>query len=322
MSQLSRRSGGPYSSDNAGIGGLPSIIPDIPICAVFIAIYICFAATNQLIFRTNHRRHHKFVLSLLLFGFSMARIVTLVLRIAWANRQHNIRLAIAAQIFLNAGILIIYILNLILAQRILRAMQPQIGWNPVLRTTYKVLYITIGLSLAMVITSVVLSLYTLDTHTRSTCRDIQLAALTYLLIFTCLPLIHIAAAILSSTPKNVETFGEGTMSSKLIIVSLSTCLCMLIAGFKAGITWSAPQPATSPPWYDSKACFYLFNFTCEVLILSILTFSRIDKRFFVPDGCKQAGDYTRLRDQDAVEEKNDPSKLSLGDDRMTRQQAE
>lgn len=296
MLHLSQRSlGGPYASDIAEFGGLPTITPDIPICAVFIAFYICFAATNMTIFQINSRRRHKFVLSGMLFGFCMARIATLVVRIVWANRQHNVRLAIAANIFVNAGILLVYIINLVLAQRILRAMQPQIGWNPVLRAIYKVFYTSIGVALVMVITAVVVSLYTLDTHTRSTCRGVELAALTYLLIITCLPVLHIAASLLLPTPRDAENFGEGSIRSKIIIVSLSACLCMLMAGFKAGVNWSPPRPAIDPAWYDSKPCFYIFNFMCEILILCLLTFSRIDKRFFVPNGCNQAGDYTRLK---------------------------
>ncbi|KAN0115125.1 Protein of unknown function (DUF3112) domain containing protein [Hyaloscypha variabilis] len=297
---LQARSGGPYPSNAAGLGGLPTKATDVPICSVFIVLYLFSAATNSTIFRRNRRKNHKFILSVLLTGFSMARVGTLVLRIAWANRQHNIRLAIAAQIFVNAGILIIYILNLILAQRILRAKQPAFGWHPILRVSYKILYCGIGLALAMVIASVVVSLYTLNTHTRSICRDIQLAALTYLLCFTCLPLIHIAAAFL--LPKsNEETFGKGGIKNKTIILLISSSLCMVIAGFKAGANWSPPRLANNPAWYDSKACFYIFNFTLEISILCTFIFGRIDQRFHVPNGCKQAGDYTRLQQKSSLE---------------------
>lgn len=326
MSHLSlRSSGGPYASTAAGMGGLPTITPDIPVCAVFLLLYVCFAATNMTIFQINGRRHHKFLLSVMMFGFCMARIATLVLRIVWATRQRNIQLAIAAQILVNAGVLTAYIINLILAQRILRATQPHIGWNPVVRASYKVLYVSLGGALVMVIASSVISLYTLDMHTRSICGDIQLAAITFLLIFTCLPPIHIAAAVLLPTRKDAETFGQGSMRSKLIILTLSACLCMLIAGFKAGVTWSPARPATNPAWFHSKACFYVFNFACEILVLCVLTFSRIDKRFFVPNGCKQAGDYTRLQEEAQevalAETYNDSPYLPLDDDMKARQKA-
>ena len=290
--------GGPYLSETAGLGGVPTPATDIPICAVFTLVYLCFAATNSTIFQQNRRKDHKFLLSVLLTGFCMARFGTLVLRIAWATRQHNIRLAVAAQIFVNAGILIVYVINLVLAQRILRAQQPRIGWNSTLRVLYKVLYVSVGMSLVMVIAAVVVSIYTLNVHTRSICRDIQLAALTYLLVFVCLSPIQLAFATCLPPSKDKETFGKGSMRSKTVIVTPSSSLCMLIAGVKAGVSWSPPRPITSPAWYDSKACFYIFNFTCEILILCVLTFSRIDRRFYVPDGCDRPGDYTRLHCED------------------------
>lgn len=312
MQRLYER-GGPYPSTTAGLGGVPTVGLDVPICAVFMFLYVCFAATNMTIFQLNRRKGHKFIPSALLFGFCMARIVTLILRIVWATRQHNVRLVIAAQVFLNAGILIVYILNLILAQRILRAMQPRIGWNPILRAMYKALYVGIGVALAMVIAAIVVSIYTLSPHTHTVCRDIELAALTYLTVFTCLPIIHVFVAVLLPKAKEAETFGTGSMSAKLIVLTLSSCLCMLIAGFKAGINWSPPLPVTHPAWFDSKACLYVFGFACEILVLCVLTFSRIDKRFFVPNGCKKAGDYTRLRHDAAIANGNDSSFYSSED---------
>ncbi|KAI9036664.1 uncharacterized protein KD926_001559 [Aspergillus affinis] len=296
---------GPYASTTASLGELPSITPDVPVSAVFIAIFIAFAATNLTILQKNLRRNHKFVISGAMFGFSMARITTLVLRIVWANRQHNVRLAIAAGIFVNAGILIIYIVNFILSQRILRAKQPHIGWNPIYRVLCKVLYFAIFAALVMVITAMVVSVYTLNPHTKSICRDIQLASLTYFLVFSCLPFLHIAVAFCLPRSKNEETFGEGSMSAKMIIMVLSAGLCVFNAGFKAGVNWSPLRPIVKPGWFDSKACFFVFIFVFEVLILGLLTFSRIDKRFFVPNGCKGPGDYTRLREQSAKTEGDD-----------------
>lgn len=301
MSYNLQRRGGPYLLNSAGLGGLPTVHADIPICAVFLFLYICFAVANGVLFRHNHRRHHKFMLSILLVAFCWARVATLVLRIVWATRPYNIRVAIAAQILLNAGILIVYIINLVLAQRILRAKQPNIGWNPILRATYKALYLSIGAALVTVITSVVVSFYTLNPHTRSQCRDIQLAVLTYLLVFISLPLLHVMAVLILPKSNHEEAFGEGSMTSKLVIVTLSSCLGIIIAGFKAGANWSPPRPANNPAWYDSKACLYVFNFAMETLTLCVLTFGRIDKRFFVPNGCKGPGDYTRLKTQMAMD---------------------
>jgi hypothetical protein len=294
MIELIQKRAGPYASTVAGLGGLPTNLPDIPISAVLLALFLGLAIANMTILQRNRRRNHRFHLNGLLFGFCMARVATLVLRIAWTTRPRSVRLAIAATIFLNAGILIVYIVNLILAQRILRAKQPHLGWNPVIRFMYRALYISIGLVLVAVISSVVISSYSLNIHTKLICRDVQLAALTFLLVFVCLPLLHIFAILLLPKSTDEEAFGKGGMRSKMIIVTVSTCLCIIIAGFKVGITWSPPRPVTHPYWFDSKACLYIFGFTIEILAVVFLTFTRIDKRFYVPDGCKGPGDYTRL----------------------------
>ncbi|PYH43993.1 uncharacterized protein BP01DRAFT_424557 [Aspergillus saccharolyticus JOP 1030-1] len=294
LSNSLTKRGGPYPATTAGMGGSPTIVPDIPVCAVFMCLYIGFAATNMTIFQKNRRRKHKFLPSGMLFGFCMARITTLILRIVWATRRRNVRLAIAAQILVNAGVLLIYIINLILSQRILRAMQPRWGWHPVIRNGTRILYGLIGGALAMVITSTVVSMYTLNPDTHASCLDVQRAGLTYLLVFTCVPLLQIALAVLLPRSDQEETFGEGAMTSKIVIVTVSACVCILIAGFKAGVTWSPPRPLAHPAWYHSKACFYVFNFTLEILLLCLLTGTRIDKRFFIPNGSTRPGDYSRL----------------------------
>ncbi|KAM5515563.1 hypothetical protein FOXYSP1_02514 [Fusarium oxysporum f. sp. phaseoli] len=284
-----------HPPNTAGFGGVPNNEIDTPICAVFIILYICFAATNMTIFQKNRRRNHKFILSGVLFGFSMARVTTLVLRIAWANRQHNARLAIAANILVNAGILLIYILNVVLSQRVLRAKQPPVGWHPIPRVGTRISYALIPGALIMSIVSVVVQLYSENQSVRSSCRDVQLASLTYLLVFTCLPIIHILTATSLPRRQDEESFGEGSMKAKVLIVTISSCICILSAGFKAGANWSHPRQLSNPAWYHSKACFYILNFMLEILILCLLTFSRIDKRFYIPNGSTKHGDYSRTK---------------------------
>lgn len=295
MSQPSKPPGPPYAPRVAQVGGLPSVIPDIPICAVFLAMYLGFAFINNKLFHQNRRRHYKFLPTLFIFGFCMARVGTLVLRIAWATREHNVRLGIAAGVFANAGILIIYVLNLIFAQRILRAERPKIGWNRALSIVLKVFYAGIGAALAMVITSAVLGVYTLNPSTLKAVRDIQLAAITYLLVFVSIPVVLLALAQFSPSSGDKEHFGEGSMLKKKLIVLTVSCLTMTIAGFKAGTAWMPARSVLHPAWYHSKACFYIFNFTFEIMILIVLTITRPDKVFYVPNGSKKPGDYTRLR---------------------------
>ncbi len=91
------------------------------------------------------------------------------------------------------------------------------------------------------------------------------------------------------------------MNAKVLIITLSSCMCILISGFKAGTTWSPPRPMSNPAWYHGKAAFYVFNFMLEILILCLLTFSRIDKRFHIPNGSTKPGDYSDMERKESEE---------------------
>ncbi|KAI1187566.1 hypothetical protein F5B17DRAFT_399219 [Nemania serpens] len=302
-------SGPPYASRNAGIGGIPEVIPDVPISAVFLVIYLGFAITNMTILQLNLRKNHKFIISGALFGFSMSRIVTFILRIVWATHQHNVRVAIAATVFVNAGVLIIYVVNLIFAQRILRAKQPSVGWHPSIGLVLKAFYVGIGAALILVIYSVVQGSYTLDPYKLRAVRDIQLTAITYLLVFTTLPVwLLLTAHILLPKSADEELFGHGSMRTKVIINAVATCVCITISGFKAGTTWEPPRPVSDPTWYHSKPAFYVFSFVLEIFVLSLLTFTRVDKRFHVPDGSSGPGHYSG-----SVSDQSDRTTLEKGE---------
>lgn len=132
------------------------------------------------IFQINRNRDHKFIFSVLLFGFCMARITTLSLRIAWASLPGNTKLAIAANIFVQAGVLLLFIVNLIFAQRIVRSYHPRLGWSRGLSWAFRFLYFCVVAMLVMVITAAVDSFYTLDISTRLKDRDVLLVAGTFL----------------------------------------------------------------------------------------------------------------------------------------------
>jgi hypothetical protein len=100
---------------SAQVGGRPTVRVDIPICAVLIAIFIPLAASHMTILQKNRKRGHKFIFNGLCFGFTMSRIAANVLRIVWATRPTNQDVALVAAVFLNAGILLVYIINNLLA---------------------------------------------------------------------------------------------------------------------------------------------------------------------------------------------------------------
>ncbi|KAI1326215.1 hypothetical protein F5Y16DRAFT_375592 [Xylariaceae sp. FL0255] len=303
--QQQQNTGPPYAPKYASPGGRPDVLPDIPISAVFLVIYLGFAVTNMTIFQLNNRRQHKFVFSGLLFGFCMSRIVAFTLRIVWAKYRNNVSLALAATVFVNAGVLILYILNLVFAQRMLRALQPRIGWHRSISIALKIFYAGIGIGLALIIYSIIQTAYTKDLALLDAARKIQLGVSTYLLVFTTIPFwLLLTAHVLLPKSEDAEVFGHGTMRTKLIILCCTTAIAIFIAGFKTGTAYMPPRLVTDPAWYQSKPAFYVFQFVLEIFILSLFTISRVDKRFHIPNGSKGPGDYSRGHNEEEKDERS------------------
>ncbi len=265
---------------------------DVPISAVFLALFIGAAAGHMAIFQINKRRGHKFIMSVLLFGFSMARVATMVMRIVWATRPTNIPVAIAAQIFTSAGILLLFIINLIFAQRILRAAHPHFGWHKAVSVAFNILYVLIIIILIMVITTTVQSFYTLNDNTRRIDRNIQLTAASFLTAVCFLPLPLVILGVIVHRKTRLEKFGIGRWRTKVGILLASTTLLTLGAAFRCGTAFMPLRPRNNPAWYHAKWCYYFFNFVIEAIVVYLYILVRVDRRFHVPNGSKQAGDYS------------------------------
>lgn len=282
--------GPPYPPKYAGLGGSPTRSVDIPISAVILALFICSAVLNMTIFQRNRRRGHKFVLSGLFFGFSMARISANVMRIVWACYPINARIAIAAQILANAGVIIIFIANLILVQRVLRAYHPHLGWSMPARIVFRSLFASVIGCLFMLIICIVYSVYTTKQSVIDQTHIAQTVAVTYFAFLAFLPVLVIGLCFVIPRRQRIEKFGTGSMRYKLFLIIFTSCLLTLGAAFRAGVIYYR-VPATQSRWFYHKACFYCFNYTIELIVVFTYALSRFDKRFHVPNGSSAPGHY-------------------------------
>lgn len=252
---------------------------------------------HMTILQINMRKDHKFLASGALFGFCMARVLTCTMRLVWSTHQTNESVAIAASIFVNAGVIIIIIINLLFAQRILRASHPKFGWARTVHWLFIAYYVVIiGLLIAL-ITAIVQQSYTLDANTHRIDRDILLVGGTNSVFAAFLPIPLLLIGVVlpklrtsSSNPRRVDKFGTGRFRTKIWILLFSTLLITLGAGFRAGTNY-APRPVDNPAWYHSRACFYCFNFLCEIVVLYMYAFLRVDRRFHVPNGASGRHNY-------------------------------
>ncbi|KAH0537480.1 hypothetical protein FGG08_005743 [Glutinoglossum americanum] len=273
----------PYPSAFAILGGHPTVSIDVPVTLAFLALYIACGIAHISIHHLNSKRGHKFHLSGLTFDFCLARTL-------WAAKPNSVHIAITSEILVNAGTVMLFAINAMFSQRIIRAVHPKFGWNKYLRWFFIFFYSSIVIVVTMNITSLVTYHYTLNPKVMKQCRDIQLFGIcwyTFLAIFP-VPFVGIGCAIPSSA--HVEKFGTGRFRSKALLVCLAAFVLTLGTGFRA-VTAFFERPLDNPAWFHRRGSFYFFVFTVEIMVIIIYAIVRVDRRFHVPDGSKGPGDY-------------------------------
>lgn len=286
----------------AGLGGLPTKKVDVPITAVFMALFVLAAVGHITIFQRNKAGGHRFYLSGALFGFCMARILACILRISWACEPTKVSVAITASLFFNLGDLVGFIINLNFAQRVIRALNPRVGWHPASKIFFAIIYCVIGISIGLLIGFTVDSIYTLDPKRLRRSRDILLYGSTYFAFTAFLPIPLVLLAMILPRKTQPEAFGAHSLRTKIITLLSGATVLALGAWFRAGTNYLKPRPVAHPGPYQSRACFYIFYFTLEILVIWGYLLARVDLMFHVPDGSKGPGDYARTIVQEKDEE--------------------
>lgn len=222
------------------------------------------------------------------------------LRIAWSYHQDSVNLAIAAQIFVEAGTVILYIVNLFLAQRMMRARHPHIGWwKPFTIIMGPVIIGITFISLAFIIVAGILSYFTLNANTQRITYDILCFGETEFAVASFIPIVVILLMLVIPRRTYIDKFGAGRYKTKVIIALVGSILVSLGSAFRAATTWLPEVSVESTPkWYFSKTCFYIFDYGLDIMVLYLYLITRVDRRFYVPDGAQGAGAYSG----DVVEE--------------------
>lgn len=233
----------------------------------------------------------------------MSRIVTCSLRISSVVYSHNVQLAIATQIFTAAGVLAVFVVNLLWTQRLVRSLHPRFGWHAMPSTILKILWPIIGLTLAALITATVQSFYTLRQRTHSIDRAVQLYGTTFLAVISFLPLPILAIAFAVPRRQSHDKFGAGKLRTKVAVLITGTVLVCFGASYRAGTMWLTPIPMTQPlPAYYHKTAFYFVDFGVEIFTVFLYAIMRVDRRFHVPNGAKGPGSYSN---SEILDEKTD-----------------
>lgn len=240
----------------------------------------------HIIWRVKQHRDHRSRLGFLLFIFSIVRTIALVLRLVWASHATNTNIAIAANVFTAAGVVILFIVNLIFTRRLVGD-YARFGRYRALDWALRFFISCVAASIIMLIVATVYSFFTLDAHTRLTCRKIQLVGATYLAALAFVPIPAVIATMLFRVRDN-DALSSTRFHAKAQLLLLTACLLSLGAGFRCGTTFDA-RPLGEVTWWSQKAPFYCFNFGIEIIVLYIYAGARLDPRLQLRERFSGAG---------------------------------
>ncbi|KAJ2898789.1 hypothetical protein MKZ38_003659 [Zalerion maritima] len=285
----------------AFLGGEPTRNVDLPLALVFLVLFALGAFRHISTYRANAKRGHKFLLSDLMFDFCMVRLLTCIFRAIWVFVDPR-GVVLAANIFENGGASVIFAVNLFLAQRIVRAMHPEVGWHPIFG--YASLFLIFSVP-ALIVTNII----TLSVSFFSVGKSGQLEAAEDVLKFgviwnmmlSVMPLIWIFLACAKPGPPP-ENFGTGGFRAKTALVVYSTSSLAFGAAIRLAAAFNPGAPDTDSALY-SKAVFYITGFVLEILTVALYALTRIDLLFYVPDGSSGPGDYSKKPPAEGDEEK-------------------
>ncbi|PQE29168.1 family c-likeg- -coupled receptor protein [Rutstroemia sp. NJR-2017a BBW] len=288
---------GPFSPVAAILGGIPNKKVDVPITAVFLVLFVIGAASHFIRHEINSKRGHKFVMSDMIFDFCMVRNVTCIMRIVWALNPKNNSIVVAALIFENAGVVVLFAVNIIFTQRIIRAKHPAIGWNPLVSKFFLIMLISVPLIIFWNIISLTVSFFTLNEKSLRTTKNLLLFGGCWTLFLSIFPAIFVSLATAIPSPSTVEKFGTGRFRTKCIILVLATAA--LATGAITRLLGAVlERPIDQPSHLFSKPVFYTTGFMLEIIVVYSYLFTRVDLRFWVPNGATGPGDYTVKTESD------------------------
>lgn len=220
------------------------------------------------------------------------------LRIAWACYPRNIGLGIAANVFVYVGTIILFMIDWFFVQRIVRAQHQRLGWSTPYRIFHRGALAVLVITLIMIILVNIWQFFTASSTKLHVFRALQLTGQTYFTVFCFAPAILVLISGLIPRTET-EKFGAGRLRVNIIILLIAVAVLTTGQLFRCVIAWipqtpflnSAGQPVTQP-WYLHKACFYVFNFVTEIIVIVMFALVRVDLRFHVPNGSRVSGDYS------------------------------
>lgn len=180
-------------------------------------------------------------------------------------------------------VVVLFAVNIIFTQRILRSLHPNFGWHPITTKLFFVIVISVPMIIIWNIASLTVTFFTLNPRSIAITKNLLLFGSCWTLFLCLFPAIFVTLATAIPSPTPVEKFGSGRFRMKCIV--LITAVALLAVGAITRLLGAViEKPITAPSHLFSKPVFYTTGFMLEIIVVYGYLFLRVDLRFWVPDG--------------------------------------
>ncbi len=200
----------------------------------------------------------------------------------------------------------VFAVNLVLAQRVVRAMHPSFGWGLGFTIFSQFLIFSIPAVIAMNAVSVSVNFFSVDPVQREVTEELLMFGSSWNLMVAAMPLVWVFLATAKPGPR-IENFGVGEFRSKTSLLVFGAITMSVGAGVRLAISVNDPS-FTSP--LSGKIVFYMTGFLLEIITVAAYAYFRLDLSFHIPNGSIGPGAYskdpdTSEKDRKDIEETKD-----------------
>ncbi|KAK4446106.1 hypothetical protein QBC34DRAFT_470208 [Podospora aff. communis PSN243] len=248
----------------------PTPLPDIPICAVLLLLFLSAIPLHLHRPKTTPSPRTVPLPARLLLIFTLLRTTALALRIATAARPASSGLAIASSAFTSAGVAILLVLNLVLTRRWLRDYS-RFGHGVHLLRLFRFLVFCVISCLVMVVSASVDRFFLRDEGNLRSARDVVRAGMCILLGLAGVPVAGVGVGMVPGVREGEKMREDGRRGWVRMGALVGTAVLLMVeVGFRTGVEFQ-----TAEGWWNGRAALYCFVFGVEVVVVWVYGVVRV-----------------------------------------------
>lgn len=186
---------------------------------------------------------------------------------------------------------VVFAVNILLTQRIIRSMHPQIGWSRPFSLATRSMALSVPLNIVLLISSLIGFFLSNGVPTRLAAFEGLLKfGVSWNIVLVTFPFLAVGIACAFPGPKP-EKFGRGHLRVKTSLVMFSSALLTTGAVVRTYAIFNPRSLAENDVLYG-KPVFYTTQFMLEAVVVAGYALLRFDLLFHIPNGSSRPGDYS------------------------------